>query len=58
MKYEVKFEWIFVTLLLVILTSIFFFVSDTDMRNVILVAFTSAFSGGVGYIYGKTRPDN
>lgn len=58
MKYEVKFEWIFALLLLLSLDGIFLLVTDVDMKNIILLALSNAFSASVGFIFGKTQPDS
>lgn len=60
MKYNIKFEWIFIIMLWVSLNAFFgvsVWVNDKDMMNIILLALTNAFSGGVGYIYGKSKPE-
>lgn len=57
MKYNIKFEWIFVMLVWASLVAIFFATNDLDMKNIILLALTNAFTGGVAYIYGRSKPE-
>lgn len=57
MKYSIKFEWLFILLLWASLNAIYLVSNDPDVRNIILLALTNAFSGGAGYIYGKSKPE-
>lgn len=57
MKYTVKFEWIFATLLLISLNIALYSFSGEDIRMTIVMAMVSAFSASIGYIFGKSTPD-
>jgi len=57
MKYNIKFEWVFVIVILLSLLSIYFTTTNDDIRLPIVMAIVAAFSGGVGYIFGKSQPD-
>jgi len=54
---QVKFEWIFATLLLVSLNIALYSFTDGDIRMTIVMAMVSAFSASIGYIFGKSTPD-
>lgn len=57
MKYEVKFEWIFAVMLMLACCIIIIF-GPEEARMPSAMALISGFSGSVGYIYGKSKPDN
>ena len=55
---QVKFEWIFATLITLILTSYLFFGNASeDLQTAIIMAFVGVVTGITGFIYGKSRPD-
>lgn len=54
---QIKFEWIFATLILLILTSMYFMSQIEDIKLQIAMALISAFSASIGYIFGKSTPD-
>jgi len=57
MKYNVKFEWVFVLVILASLLAIYFTTGNDEIRLPIVMAIVASFSGGVGYIFGKSTPD-
>lgn len=57
MKYNVKFEWLYIVLITLILTAIFFFVQDADVRTQIISAFIGMLTLVGGYLFGKSAPD-
>jgi len=57
MKYNVKFEWVFATLLLISLNIALYAFTDADIKMTIVMAMVSAFSASIGYIFGKSVPD-
>ena len=54
---RVKFEWIFATLILTVITAIYFMSNLEDVKLQIVMALVSAFSVSIGYIFGKSTPD-
>jgi len=55
---QVKFEWIFVTLIVLILTAYLFLGKPSDdLATAVVMAFVGTVSAATGFIYGKTKPD-
>jgi len=60
MKYKVniKFEYVLITLILVILSCVVFYNTElTDSAQMALLAITSLLSGVTGYLWGITQAD-
>jgi len=53
----IKFEWIFVTMLLLSLNVAMYVLEDVDIKLQIVMAMVSAFGVGIGYIFGRNKPE-
>jgi len=58
MKYNIKFEWLFAVLIVLILTAYLFIGNPAeDLATAIIMAFVGVVTGITGFIYGKSTPD-
>ena len=54
---QIKFEWIFAILILAVMVSMYFTSQDVDLKLQVTMAVISAFSVSIGYIFGKSKPE-
>lgn len=54
---QLKFEWVFATLILLVMVAMYFTSNDIDLKLQVVMAIISAFSVSIGYIFGKSQPD-
>lgn len=57
MKYMIKFEWLYITVLTVVLVGLFFFAPEPEQKNQILTALIGMLTLVGGYLFGKSAPD-
>jgi len=54
---NMKFEWVFVTMLLISLNAAMYIMDDVDLKLQIGMALVQAFGVGIGYIFGRNKPE-
>ena len=57
MKYMIKFGWIYIVLLTVVLVGIYFVAPEPEQQNQILTALIGMLTIVGGYLFGKSTPD-
>ena len=57
MKYQIKFEWLYIVLITAVLTAVFFYTQDPEQRNMVLTALIGMLTTVGGFLFGRSTPE-